>query len=51
MRRGAALGRHVQALVKRGDQAAAHDVVERFLASHPSSPHEQKMRRLLETNH
>jgi len=40
----------VQALMKRGDRAAARDVAERFLASHPSSPHEQKMRRLLETN-
>ncbi len=40
----------VQALMKRGDRAGARDVAERFLASHPSSPHEQKMRRLLETN-
>ena len=40
----------VQALMKRGDRAGARDVAERFLASHASSPHEQKMRRLLETN-
>jgi outer membrane protein assembly factor BamD (BamD/ComL family) len=40
----------VQALVQRGDRVAARDVAARFIASHPASPHEQRIRRLLETN-
>ncbi len=40
----------VQALVQRGDREAARAVAERFLASHPASPHEQRIRRMLEPN-